>query len=105
MAGENLEAADLRFLIGLTEISGYGRNLVLGLRAHGATADLLDLSPAVFQYGEDRPPTALMRLLQLAARSRAATPRTALLRKVVSKGAQLVLTPIVLLQAALRYDA
>jgi glycosyltransferase involved in cell wall biosynthesis len=105
MSTERLEVADLRILVGLTEISGYGRNLVVGLRERGVTADLLDLTPPVYRYGEDKPPTALMRLLQRAARTRATTPRAALLRKAVSKTAQIVLTPFVLLEALFRYDA
>jgi hypothetical protein len=95
----------VRVLIGLTEISGYGRNLVVGLRKLGVSADLLDLNPSVYGYGGDDPPTKLMSLLQRIARARARTSRSDLAKKVGVIAAQWALTVPVFVQALLRYDA
>jgi hypothetical protein len=96
--------AQLRVLIGLTEISGYACNLRAGFRQLGVHADLLDLQPLGFRFSDDTPPTRLMRLLQRVSRARLATPARAAVRKRLYEGTQILLTPLVLAQALRRYN-
>jgi hypothetical protein len=93
-----------RILIGLTEISGYACNLREGFRDLGVEADVLDLQPGAFRFGEDVPPTRLMRLLQRASRARLAKPRGSAGRRAAAC-AQVLATPLVLAQALFRYEA
>jgi glycosyltransferase involved in cell wall biosynthesis len=98
-------AGGMRVFIGLTEISGYGANLKRGLVALGIDAVFLDLSPNRYRYGDDVPDSRLLRLYQLSARRRTATPRTAIVRKALWRGLQSLLAPFVLCWAAVRCDA
>ncbi len=96
--------SELRVLIGLTEISGYACNLRAGFRELGVQADLLNLQPPTFSFGDDTPPTRLMRLLQRVSRARLAAGRRAPVRRHVLEGIQIVLTPVALVQALRRYN-
>jgi hypothetical protein len=95
----------VRVFIGLTEISGYGANLKRGLEALGVDAVFLDLTENPFRYGEDVPASRLLRLYQLSARRRAATPRRMVGRQVLWRGLQSALAPFALVWAAVRCDA
>jgi len=93
-----------RVFVGLTEISGYACNLCAGLRELGVQTELLDLQPAGFHYSDEQPPTRLMRLLQQVSRARLATSRKAAGRRRLLECAQVILLPLALGQALLRYD-
>jgi hypothetical protein len=92
-----------RVLVGLGEVAGYGSNLAAGLRQLGVEADVLDLQPSTFRFGDDVPPTRAMRLLQRISRRRLATRRSSVRRRLFAL-AHVVLTPVVLAQAIRRYD-
>lgn len=94
-----------RVFIGLTEISGYGANLKRGFAELGIDATFIDLSPPVFAFGGDDPPTRLTRLFRHAARRRATTARSDVLGKLVWRGLQSLLTPLVFGWAVRRHDA
>jgi hypothetical protein len=96
-------ASDCRVFIGLTEIAGYGANLRAGLRELGVSADLLDLQPGTFAFGDDVPPSRLMHGLQRVSRARLATPPRSARRRALEI-AQILLSPFVLAQALRRYD-
>jgi hypothetical protein len=95
--------ADLRILIGLTEISGYACNLRAGFAELGVQADLLDLQPEGFRFSDDVPPTRLMRLLQRVSRARLVAAQGTPSRRLFT-GAQCVLLPLALIQALRRYN-
>jgi glycosyltransferase involved in cell wall biosynthesis len=97
-------SAPRRVLVGLTEIAGYACNLRAGLRALGVEADVLDLQPGTFGFGDDVPPTRLMRALQRASRARLAR-RPGSAGRRLRAAAQVLLTLPVLAQALRRYDA
>ncbi len=96
-------SADLRVLIGLTEISGYACNLRAGFAELGLQADLLDLQPEGFRFSDDVPPTRLMRLLQRVSRARLAAGRGTATRRFLA-ALQCVLLPLALLQSLRRYN-
>jgi O-antigen/teichoic acid export membrane protein len=95
--------SDLRVLIGLTEVAGYASNLRAGLHELGVFAEVLDLQPGAFEFGDDTPATRLARGLQRVSRARLAS-RLGSVRRRALAAAQILLTPFVLVQALRRYN-
>jgi len=95
----------MRIAIGTQEIAGFGNRLIVGFRNCGIEAELLVSSAHRFVYEEDEHNNVLVRLWQKAGHWRASIHREQTIRKVICILTHQATAFLVLLWAAIRFDA
>ncbi len=95
----------MRVFVGPLEVAGIGAGFVEGLRAHGASADLVCAYTHRFAYSAQAVPARIVRWWAHWGTRRAALPTSRLLAKGFAFGLQQLLGWAVLAWAMRRYDA